>query len=78
MFLSQRGDNDYSTQFIVSFCSKCGFPKERITSFSVVLLSSIAWIVVVFHWLGYLGGDGRSPAVCEINENLPARPHSWI
>lgn len=31
--------------------------QERVVSLSVELLSTLAMMVVLFHWLGYLGGE---------------------
>lgn len=46
-----------SSRFTCAFLANYKLSRlERFTSFAVVLLSSVAMIVVVFHWLGYFGG----------------------
>lgn len=46
-----------SSRFTSAFLANYKLSRlERFTSFAVVLLSSVAMIVVVFHWLGYFGG----------------------
>ncbi len=44
-------------------------PQERVVSLSVELISTLAMMVVLFHWLGYLGGPKTTVVI---------RCHSWV
>lgn len=58
-----------SSRFTSAFLANYKLSRlERFTSFAVVLLSSVAMIVVVFHWLGYFGGHTAGadvPSECQ-------------
>lgn len=57
-----------SSRFTSAFLANYKLSRlERFTSFAVVLLSSVAMIVVVFHWLGYFGGHSAGAAGADVH-----------